>query len=160
MILRKGFRHQVFNEETNALEEEMDFEQIEFETPPMYKFLIFLQIFLTVLGTGGMLASIVCGAMFLEELLLLLVPSFLVILITSGFGELRDDWLKSYAEKYRLWAEKELYWECKTAREIGHAEAWREAHPLEEKCRLAMTKNPNYVADLIRYVKEGKEWIG
>ena len=34
------------------------------------------------------------------------------------------------------------------------AEQWRAQHPLEEKCRLAMTKNPNYVADLIRYVKE------
>lgn len=34
------------------------------------------------------------------------------------------------------------------------AEQWRATHPLEEKCRLAMTKNPNYVADLIRYVKE------
>ena len=34
------------------------------------------------------------------------------------------------------------------------AEKWRAEHPLEEKCRLAMTKNPNYVADLIRYVKE------
>lgn len=34
------------------------------------------------------------------------------------------------------------------------AEQWRATHPLEEKCRLAMTKNPNYVADLIKYVKE------
>lgn len=34
------------------------------------------------------------------------------------------------------------------------ADQWRESHPLEEKCRLAMTKNPNYVADLIRYVKD------
>lgn len=34
------------------------------------------------------------------------------------------------------------------------AAQWRATHPLEEKCRLAMTKNPNYVADLIRYVKE------
>lgn len=34
------------------------------------------------------------------------------------------------------------------------AAQWRAAHPLEEKCRLALTKNPNYVADLIKYVKE------
>ena len=34
------------------------------------------------------------------------------------------------------------------------ADKWREQHPLEEKCRLAMSKNPNYVADLIRYVQE------
>lgn len=34
------------------------------------------------------------------------------------------------------------------------ADEWRENHPLEEKCRLAMSKNPNYVADLIRYIKE------
>jgi hypothetical protein len=32
------------------------------------------------------------------------------------------------------------------------AEIWREEHPLEEKCRLAMMNNPNYVADLIREV--------
>ena len=34
------------------------------------------------------------------------------------------------------------------------ATKWRAEHPLEEKCRLAMTMNPNYVADLIKYVKE------
>jgi hypothetical protein len=37
------------------------------------------------------------------------------------------------------------------------ADEWRENHPLEEKCRLAMSKNPNYVADLIRYVKERRD---
>jgi hypothetical protein len=40
------------------------------------------------------------------------------------------------------------------------AEVWREEHPLEEKCRLAMLDNPNYVADLIREVTKlvkGKE---
>jgi hypothetical protein len=37
------------------------------------------------------------------------------------------------------------------------AKQWRATHPLEEKCRLAMTKNPNYVADLIKYVKENNK---
>ena len=37
------------------------------------------------------------------------------------------------------------------------AAQWRAKHPLEEKCRLAMTKNPNYVADLIKYVKENNK---
>lgn len=37
------------------------------------------------------------------------------------------------------------------------ADEWRENHPLEEACRLAMLKNPNYVADLIRYVKEKRD---
>ena len=32
----------------------------------------------------------------------------------------------------------------------SQCEAWRKEHPLEEKVRLALTKNPNYVADLIR----------
>lgn len=36
--------------------------------------------------------------------------------------------------------------------EISRAEEWRKKHPLEEKCRLALTKNPNYVADLIRHI--------
>lgn len=36
------------------------------------------------------------------------------------------------------------------------ATVWRFEHPLEEKCRLALTKNPNYVADLIKYVKENQ----
>ena len=31
------------------------------------------------------------------------------------------------------------------------AEKWRKKHPLEEKVRLALTMNPNYVADLLRY---------
>lgn len=40
------------------------------------------------------------------------------------------------------------------------ASIWRKKHPLEEKVRLALTKNPNYVADLLRYcdlVKPNKE---
>lgn len=37
------------------------------------------------------------------------------------------------------------------------ATQWRAQHSLEEKCRLAMTKNPNYVADLIKYVKENNQ---
>lgn len=31
------------------------------------------------------------------------------------------------------------------------AKKWRKKHPLEEKIRLALTKNPNYIADLLRY---------
>ena len=31
------------------------------------------------------------------------------------------------------------------------AEKWRKKHPLEEKIRLALTQNPNYIADLLRY---------
>ena len=30
------------------------------------------------------------------------------------------------------------------------AEKWRKKHPLEEKIRLALTQNPNYIADLLR----------
>lgn len=32
------------------------------------------------------------------------------------------------------------------------AREWREAHPLEELCRKALSGNPNYVADLIREI--------
>lgn len=31
------------------------------------------------------------------------------------------------------------------------ARKWRKKHPLEEKIRLALTQNPNYIADLLRY---------
>lgn len=41
-----------------------------------------------------------------------------------------------------------------STQETIKAAKWRAEHPIEEKCRLAMTKNPNYVADLIKYVKE------
>lgn len=47
--------------------------------------------------------------------------------------------------------------ELSDKQEEEKAMIWRAAHPLEEKCRLALTKNPNYVADLIKYVKENNK---
>lgn len=42
------------------------------------------------------------------------------------------------------------------------AKKWRKKHPLEEKIRLALLKNPNYIADLLRYcelVKPNKQSV-
>lgn len=54
----------------------------------------------------------------------------------------------------KLFSEEIKELELLSTQEQIKSEKWRASHPLEEKCRLAMTKNPNYVADLIRYVKE------
>ena len=43
----------------------------------------------------------------------------------------------------------QLYEEKKQQEEL--AAKWRKRHPLEEKIRLALTMNPNYIADLLRY---------
>lgn len=85
---------------------------------------------------------------------------FLIIAILSWVYILLSE------DKYFTWvenattADKEDYY--KTTIEPYNneqqklADEWRERHPLEEKCRLAMSKNPNYVADLIRYVQGEK----
>lgn len=54
----------------------------------------------------------------------------------------------------KLFSEEIKELDLLSTQEQIRAEKWRAEHPLEEKCRLAMTKNPNYVADLIKYVKE------
>lgn len=73
------------------------------------------------------------------------------------FGRLwdYDYYIQDYEEVLinKLFSEEIKELDFLSAQEQLKAEQWRAEHPLEEKCRLAMTKNPNYVADLIKYVK-------
>ena len=56
------------------------------------------------------------------------------------YSELKYVFLEEIAERHEnKLAEEKL------------AEKWRKKHPLEEKIRLALTQNPNYIADLLRY---------
>jgi len=70
-----------------------------------------------------------------------------------------DRYIENYEETLidKLFSEEIKELDLLSIQEQLKAEKWRAQHPLEEKCRLAMTKNPNYVADLIRYVKENQQ---
>lgn len=155
MTVEREFKYQVFIEEENKLEEMTAFERIDIKMPLMYKFLIFIQILLIILGAGGAIAICVCASIFSDKTLLWgLILCLFVFWIGGNFSDVRFSWIQKYTVEQGMWLNKTLYWDCKTNFAIGYAQAWREAHPFEEKCRLALTKNPNYVADLIRYIKE------
>lgn len=66
-----------------------------------------------------------------------------------------DDAVEKYCDKYTELERQSIKnaIDLENEKENLKCEEWRKNHPLEEKCRLALTKNPNAVADLIEYVK-------
>ena len=62
----------------------------------------------------------------------------------------QDGWMEDKTLQYIFLEEIAERYENKLAQE-KLAEKWRKKHPLEEKIRLALTQNPNYIADLLRY---------
>ena len=62
----------------------------------------------------------------------------------------QDGWMEDKNLQYIFLEEIAQRYENKLEQE-KLAEKWRKKHPLEEKIRMAMTGNPNYVADLLRY---------
>lgn len=82
-------------------------------------------------------------------LLFAFIPYVIVFICWEDYRE--SYFIKKTAEQRAL---IEALIQQENEAEEAKAEEWRSAHPLEEKCRLALTKNPNYVADLIRYIQE------
>lgn len=88
----------------------------------------------------------------LNWILSLMAVSASIGIILSNLTANRVD---KYCDKYTE-LERELLKnaiDLENEKENLKCEEWRKNHPLEEKCRLALTKNPNAVADLIKYVK-------
>lgn len=149
-----------FNEETNEIETKYKHLSKEM-TRGQFARVVIKEILITFLICSLLTMAFYCGCVggnlpifvFCVSSLIFFLPGALIC-----FGRLLDyNYYVQDCEEYlidKLFSEeiKELNW--KNIQETLKAEKWRATHTLEEKCRLALTKNPNYVADLIRYAKE------
>ena len=150
-----------FNEENNEIEHKYKLLSHEM-TKWQFAKVVIANVLVTLL-VCSLLVTLVCLGL-VEEGCLLAFPLIIFGLLFGVCGaaicfvRLYDyNYYIQDCEEYlidKLFSEeiKELNWN--NIQETLKAKKWRAAHPLEEKCRLAMTKNPNYVADLIKYVKE------
>ena len=150
-----------FNEENNALETKSKCLKKEM---PKWQFakVVIVNVLVTLIVCSALITLTCLG--FMEEGFPLMVPLifwgcfFGICGAAICFSRLYDYdcYLHYYDEDLidKLFSEEIKELELVSVQETIKAEQWRAAHPLEEKCRLAMTKNPNYVADLIKYVKE------
>ena len=80
-------------------------------------------------------------------------------LIGIVLGTLTADRVDKYCDEYTKFVRESLQnrIDFKNAIEEEKCKQWRKNHPLEEKCRLALTKNPNAMADLIRYIESFRQ---
>lgn len=150
-----------FNEENNNLEEKSKSFKKEM---PKWQFakVVIVNVLVTLL-VCSLLITLTCLG-FVEEGFSLALPLILFGLFFGicgaaiCFGRLYDYdyYVRDYEDdlKDKLFSEEIKEIKELIVQEMIKAEQWRAEHPLEEKCRLALTKNPNYVADLIKYVKE------
>lgn len=85
------------------------------------------------------------------------ILSFMAVSASIGIilSTLTADKVDKYCDKYTEFERQSIKnaINLENEKENLKCEEWRKNHPLEEKCRLALTKNPNAVADLIEYVK-------
>ena len=120
----------------------------------------------TLIGCLRFLGTWVSGLIFMGcGAFLGFLIGLLNYLLTHYFGEFRydlgeeDGWMEDKELKFIFIEEIAQNQENKKLQE-ELASKWRKKHPLEEKIRLAMTGNPNYIADLLKYcelVKPNKE---
>lgn len=150
-----------FNEETNELEHKYKYLKKEM-TKWQFAKKVVTNVLVTLLVCSIFIALTCLG--FVEEGFPIAFPLIVFGLLFGVLGAAicfvrlydYDYYIESYEEDLidKLFSEEIKELDLLSTQEQLKAEKWRAAHPLEEKCRLAMTKNPNYVADLIRYVKE------
>lgn len=153
-----------FNEESNEIE--YKYKRLKKEMSKWQFAKVVIANVLVTLLVCSLLITLACLG-FVEEGLPIIVPLILFGLlfgvcgVAICFGRLYDYdyYIRDYEEDLRdkLFSEEIKELELLSVKETIKAEQWRAAHPLEEKCRLALTKNPNYVADLIKYVKENQK---
>lgn len=105
---------------------------------------------------GGLETIISCSIIF-GLMVFLMISGGIVNLYNSDYHLYRSEYDNSKITRYfvdKYFKEEYTDRDLHDIRINDQAKRWRENHPLEEKCRLAMEGNPNYVADLIRYVQE------
>ena len=170
-ILKVEYREQVFNEENNSFEEKYMYRECKISWQDYLKnkwvWLILSMLFMLAVVSLFVISINFWTKEVTVVLGMLGIPIFYVLCYVldtlSDRFECIDMWgicgrrqLSKHEQflidKYFPKLEEEFMTNSIVA--AIQATQWRAEHPLEEKCRLALTKNPNYVADLIKYVKE------
>lgn len=158
MTIYKDFGRNNFDENANEITTEYVQEKAYIHAPPAYvAMLVFAHFLLWVLGVGLTVVGLAC-TIAVDAWFAMAIPTAIFIVIMGLFVlNCADKYLENWCYDHNVWdIQYQIYFEHNKAVDL-QAEIWREKHPLEEKCRLALTKNPNYVADLIRYIKDNKK---
>ena len=109
-----------------------------------------------LVGTIGFLGNVVSGFIFMGAVGIL---SLGCAMLQYFWNHYKDDYSYYLGEQdsvyetrlLLIFAEELAQLHEEKLQQEALAEKWRKKHPLEEKIRLALTKNPNYIADLLRY---------
>lgn len=110
-----------------------------------------------LIGSTGFLGNWFLGLLFtvsvtLFSMLCSILTYYLYNYKSEYFYDLgeQDGWREDKRLTY-IFAEELANLNDEKLKEEELARKWRKKHPLEEKIRLALTQNPNYIADLLRY---------
>lgn len=139
-----------FDENSNSMNYQYEF--IELKDNSILYSITLLSLLVFILATG--VTPIVLSILFTPYYAFLFFAVFPLLSIGYFIAESIDD--KHFYKQSHIIKEIANFRtniEALAAIEEAKCKEWRDNHPLEEKVRLAMEKNPNYVADLIRYVK-------
>ena len=144
-----GYEKLYFDEKKNEIKEEL--KNYYFTIPSFDIIWRWLLCWLAIILS--FVAWIIPFIIFKEEWII----TFIIYSAVFGFficGKTADA-VEKYCDKYTELKRQSIKnaIDLENEKENLKCEEWRKNHPLEEKCRLALTKNPNAVADLIEYVK-------
>lgn len=139
-----------FDENSNSMN--YQYESIELkDNNPLYLVLtIVLPLLILITGAIPIVLSVLFTPYY-AFLLFVCLP--LLFIYCNIFELLEDNYFYKQPHIVKEIADFKSKIEELAAIEENKCNKWREEHPFEEKVRLAMEKNPNYVADLIKYIK-------
>lgn len=139
-----------FDEKSNSMN--YQYESIELKDNSVLYLITFLSLLILIIVTG--VIPIILSILFTPYCAFLFFAIFpLLPLYCFIFENIEDKHFYKQSHIIKEIADFRTNIEALAAIEEAECKEWRDNHPLEEKVRLAMEKNPNYVADLIRYVK-------
>lgn len=158
MAVYKDFGKNSFDESTNEITTSYVKEKAHIHAPSAFvALLIFAHLLFWVFGAGIVIAGLLCAVLVDAMCAFAILGGVFSIFMGRVVLNCADMYLEHWCVEHKIWdIPNAIYFEHNKAVDL-QAEIWREKHPLEEKCRLALTKNPNYVADLIRYIKDNKK---
>lgn len=156
MIISHVFEKHTFNPETNNIDVDYCVVDKKFKRSKKAILVLTAAILLSIIIIAGFTASIVCAALITEKAIWGAFSIFLIIGVDL-LCNLHNKTVAKEMEEQNIWEQEKLQESLNHREATTEATNWRANHALEEHCRLAMTKNPNYVADLIKFVKEYKD---
>lgn len=147
-----------FNEDKNEMEQEEVILRKELDKTDLKNHIVNTFI-IPNLVLATIIATFIIGAIFTTSLNFRAGLSSITIFVIFGsliynYTMSDRDILPNSRQEIKYFAEEIEKISEQNRIEEERRDRYRETHILEEYCRLALTKNPVYIANLIRYVKE------